>query len=98
VAGEGGVKVTLIWQLAPAATEPPQLLVSVKVLLPVPVIAKEEIVSAPLPLLASSIVCGELVVPTAWLAKLRLLGETPTVGPTPVPVRGTDCWPPAALS
>jgi hypothetical protein len=50
VAAEGGVKMTLIWQLPPAATEPPQLFVWAKALLPVPVMANEEMASAPLPL------------------------------------------------
>jgi hypothetical protein len=36
--------------------------------------------------------CAELVVPTFWLLKVRLGGDTPAAGtPTPVPFRVTDC-------
>jgi hypothetical protein len=44
-----GVKVTLIVQLAPAATEPPQLLVWTKSLALVPVTARLEMLKAALP-------------------------------------------------
>jgi hypothetical protein len=41
-------------------------------------------------------ICALLGVPTAWLAKVRLVGVTVT--PVPVPVRATVCGLPGALS
>ncbi len=42
--------------------------------------------------------CEGLVVPTSWLPKVSEVGETLTVGATPVPLRPTVCGLPAALS
>jgi len=41
-----------------------------------------------------------LVVPTSWLTKVRLLGDKVAFGPetSPVPLRGTVCGLPAAVS
>ena len=78
-----GEKVILIAQLAPTATEPPQLLVSAKG--PDRVILRG--LSAALPVLVSVITCGALLVETVCAGKFRLVGARPTPGHTPVPVR-----------
>ena len=62
-----GVKVTLIVQLAPAATEPPQVLVSEKS--PLVVIVRG--VRAPAPVLVSVSVCAGLEVEIVCPGKLR---------------------------
>ena len=84
-----GINVTLMVQLAPAATELPQLLVWAKS----PLALMAVILRAALPELLSVTVCGALVVPCAWLPKVRLTGERPATGPLadPVPVRLTVC-------
>jgi hypothetical protein len=97
-----GVKVTLIVQLALAFTLPPQVLVSAKSPLLVPVIAMLVRESAAEPLLVSVTFCAALVVFTVWLAKVRLAGDSVTAGVppalAPVPVRETVCGLPVALS
>jgi len=75
-----GVKVTLIVQFPPGATELPQVLVWAKSLAFVPVIARLARVKAPLPTLARAMVRTALVVLTDWLAKVRLDGERLTTG------------------
>ncbi len=96
-----GAKSTLIVQLAPAATEVPQV--------PVPPKAKgPEIVKLPLnvrvelPVLVSVAVCAVLVLPTDWLEKIREAGERLTSGPVvedvPVPLRVVVWGLPVALS
>jgi hypothetical protein len=75
----GGVKVTLIVQWAPAATELPHVLVSAKFLLLVPMTARLVILKVALPVLLRVTVCAALVVPTGWL-KVRLVDERLTVG------------------
>ena len=67
--GAVGVKVTLIVQPAPAATEPAQVLVWAKS--PLVVIVRG--VRAPAPVLVSVSVCGALGVETVCPAKLRLV-------------------------
>jgi len=67
-----GVKVTFIVQLAPPATELPQVVVCAKLLALVPVTARLVIVKTALPVLLSVTDCSELVVPTPWLPKGRL--------------------------
>ena len=59
-----GLKVTLIVQLAPAATELPQVFVWAKSPALVPVTEMPLIVSAALPVLLNVTVCAELVVLT----------------------------------
>jgi hypothetical protein len=59
-----GVKVTLIVQLAPAATVDPQVLVSAKSLLFVPVIVILVMLTGVSSVLVSVTVCAALVVPT----------------------------------
>lgn len=71
-----GVKVTLMVQLAPAATVAPQLFVCAKFALA----AILEIVSAAVPLLESVRDSGWLVVPSVWLPKFRLVGKKETPG------------------
>jgi hypothetical protein len=60
-----GEKVAVMVQLPPAATVFPQLLVSAKSLLFVPVMAMLEMVRTPVPLLVSVTVCPGLVVFTS---------------------------------
>src|SRR5437879_1521006 len=63
-----GVNVTLIVQLAPAATEAPQVLVSAKS----PLEDMALIVSGAVPVLLSVTACATLLVPISWLPKVRL--------------------------
>jgi hypothetical protein len=53
---------------------------------------------AALPELVRVTVCAELVVSTAWLEKVRLVGETLATGAVPVPVKLTVWGLPLALS
>lgn len=83
-----GVNLTVIVQLLPAATLPPQLLVCAKSPAFVPLMARLEIFSEPLPVLERITDCGALVEPTfccpnTTLAEERLmLGEkSPAFGP-----------------
>jgi len=91
-----GVKVMLNVQDAWTATLPPQLLVSEKS----PLVETLLIVRVPVPVLLRVTGCDALAVPTAWLAKARVLGETPATGAgtKPVPVRLICCGLPVALS
>ena len=90
-----GVKVTLIAQLAPAATVLPQLLVWAKSPFAVTLVK----LSAAPPVLVSATACAALVVPTVWLPKLTLDGDKLTAaGVFPTPVRLTLCGLPLALS
>src|SRR2546425_758446 len=79
-----GAKLTLIVQLAPFGTLPPQLSVRVKS----PLGSILVMVSAALPVLVSVTGSGMLVVPTVWLpVNERLRGTSVTTGAAPVPVR-----------
>jgi hypothetical protein len=92
-----GVNVTLMVQLAPAATELPQVLVWAKS----PLAETPVRFSEALPVFASVTVCAALVVPTVWLVKVSEEAERLTTGAeaaAPVPVRLTDCGLPEALS
>ena len=91
-----GVNVTLMVQLAPAATELPQVSVSAKS----PLAEILVIVKVAEPVLLSVTVCAALVVPTVWLAKVIEVAErlAVVVGAVPVPVRLTVCGLPEALS
>ena len=93
-----GVKVTLMAHEAPAATELPQLLAWAKSPALTPESPMLVTVKAPLPELVRVTVCAVLAVPTDWLPKARLEGETLTADAVPVPERGTVCGLPAALS
>jgi len=82
-----GMNVTLTVQLAPAATLPPQLLLCAKSPGFAPVSLMLLMLKAALPVLLSVEVWAELVVPTAWLPKARVVGDKLAVGcPTPTPV------------
>ena len=71
-----GVKVTFNVHVDPAATPLPQLSVSAKSPpAEIPVICKGAV-----PLLERVTVCGALVVPTLWLPKVRLVGESEAPG------------------
>ena len=78
---------TLMVQLAPAATESPQVLVWAKG--PVRVILSE--LRAALPVLVSVIVCGALLVETVCAENVRLVLERFTTGASPVPLSVTVC-------
>jgi hypothetical protein len=54
--------------------------------------------SVELPVLVTVIFWAELVVPTVWLAKVRLVGFKVITAPVPVPVNETVCGLPGALS
>src|ERR1700680_543878 len=71
-----GLKVTEIEQEAPAASEEPQVLLSVKSLALVPVMAIPVIMSAVLLLFVRVASRGEVVTPTAELPKLSAQGQT----------------------
>jgi hypothetical protein len=43
-----------------------------------------------LPVLLRVKLCAELGVAAGWLAKVKVVGERPAIGPVPVPVRLTD--------
>jgi len=92
-----GLKVTLMAQLAPAATELPQVLVSAKLLAFVPEMATLEMPKASFPEFVKVMDCAVLVVPTARFPKARLVEERLTAGATPVPERATACAVPLAL-
>ena len=91
-----GVNVTLIAQCAPAARLEPQLLLCAKS----PLAATAEILRAAFPEFVSVIAWLALVVPCAWLANVKLVGERAADGAvtTPVPVRPAVCGLPVALS
>ena len=78
-----GVKVTLIRQLAPEASEAPQLLDWAKS----PLAAMLVTLNVALPTLASARVCGALELPTSWLPKVRLEAEKMTAAPVPLATR-----------
>jgi hypothetical protein len=54
--------------------------------------------SAPVPLLVTVIVCGWLDVPASWPPKLMLAGEREIDGSVTLPLSGTACGLPGALS
>jgi hypothetical protein len=71
-----GVNVTLMKQLAPEARLDPQLLVWAKSPELLPVIEMLVMLTDVLPLFVIVIFFGRLVVPTGWLPKLILVGES----------------------
>ena len=86
-----GVNVTLMVQLAPAATLVGQLLIGAKS----PLAVTLEMIRAALPMLVSVTDCAGLVVPIAWLANVRVFVERLTTATAcPVPDSGTVWkWP-----
>ena len=85
-----GVKVTLIVQLLPPATELAQVLVWAKSVALIPVIAMLVVARAAFPVLVRVTDCAELVLPRFWLVKVKLLALRLTTGPLPVPLKVTD--------
>src|SRR5438128_2414876 len=102
--GASGVKLTLIVQLAPGATEPApvgQVLPAAKAKSAAcaPVMVMLVRLSGAPPLLVSVTFCAALVVPTRCSPNALLVAESVAVGGvTPVPVSDTDCGLPAASS
>ena len=78
-----GANFTVITQLAPDARELGHVLVWVKS----PVATTTSFVTLPLLVLVTVAVCAELVDPTSWRLKVRLLGDSVTGGVLPVPAR-----------
>jgi hypothetical protein len=96
-----GLKTTVTVQVALCATDVPQVLVSLKSPEFVPVMLIEVILSEELPVLDRVIAWLALAVPTVCEANIRLVGARLTFGAVealPVPVSGTDCGLPVALS
>lgn len=77
---EVGANVMEMLQLAPAATDAPQLLVCVKLVAFAPVSAMLVVVRAAAPELVSVTVCVPLVVLIAWLPKATEAGVNVTAG------------------
>lgn len=82
-----GVKATFASQLAPAASEAPQLFVWAKS----PLAKMPLSVSAEVPTLISPKACALLGLPTATLPKFRVEVEKANAGPVPLPERLTVC-------
>ena len=80
-----GAKLTLIVQLPTGATEGKQLFVCVQSL----EIAKLVMFIATVLVFVTVTGCEAVVVPTSWLLKVRLTGETLGGGRTPVPLSCT---------
>jgi hypothetical protein len=80
-----GRKVTLIEQELPTASEAGQLLVWAKAMAPLAVI--DDMFSTELPVLDKTTVCGALVLPIRWRAKVTEPGEKEATGAIAVPVR-----------
>jgi len=96
-----GVKLTVMVQLAPAASDVLQVLVSPKLLALVPVTAMLVIVRGALPGLESVIVSGVAGVLTVVLEKVSGFGLNTacgTSGTVAVPLTTADCGEPVALS
>ena len=89
-----GSKNTPMEQFAPGAMGLPQELSGAKSL---GLAATLVTVTTESPVLVNVTVCGRPDVPTYWLGKATIDGDTLTPV-TPVPVKGTACWPPVALS
>src|SRR5437899_8006502 len=104
VPGAAGVKLTLIVQLAPGATEPAPLgqvlpAAKAKSAACAPVMVMPGRCSGSTPLLVSVTFSAALVVPTRCSPNALLVAESVAVGGvTPVPVSDTDCGLPAASS
>jgi len=91
-----GLKVTLIVQVAPAATLEPQLLACAKSLALLPLRLTPLMFSAILLVLVKTTPCELLVVPTVCAPNVRLPGKSVTTVPTPFTV--SCCGLPGALS
>jgi hypothetical protein len=95
---EAGVNVTVMVQLAPAATELPQLLVWLKLLALAPVMVMPVIVRAAVPGFDSVVDSVPAEVPTSVLANVSVLEVRVALGAVPVPVSAAVCGEPDALS
>lgn len=93
-----GLKVTETMQELLAASDAPQVVVSVKEVAFVPMMAMPERTTAAVPVLVSVTFCVAEDAPTAVEAKARLAVERLIVGVAPVPLRATVCGVLAALS
>jgi hypothetical protein len=95
-----GLKVTLMLQVTPTATLAPQVLVCEKspVLAPVSVMPAPLMSSVAVPVFCNVTVCAVLLVPTIWLAKVKLVAPSVTAGAVPVPVSATTCGLPGSGS
>jgi len=94
-----GTKLTVSWQLAPAATVDPHVLVSENSDAFAPASETPLIVSGDSPVLVTVTVCAVTLVPMTMLPKFRLGGESDAVaGVMPVPLSGTVCGDFAELS
>jgi hypothetical protein len=91
-----GVNATLMLQLVPAASEVPQAGVWVNSVALVPVIAMLAMLKVVLPTFVSVTFCGGLVLRTMTGPKLKLVGESFAIVPTPLTV--TCCGLPLASS
>jgi hypothetical protein len=90
-----GLKVTLMVQLAPTEREVPQLFVCAKLLLA----TIDAMFNTAAPVFVSVTGCGELVVVTVWIPKVRAGGNRVTVGTgPPIPLNRIVCGLFAALS
>lgn len=101
VAPEVGEKVTVTVQVAPAASDEPQLLVSPKLEALAPVTEMPVMASAVLPGFANVMGSGDAAVLMVVLGKASGLGVSTACGisgAAPVPVRASDCGEPVALS
>ena len=101
LAAEAGVKVTEMPQLAPAASAPPQVVVSAKSAGLAPVMVMLLMVRVALPGFDSVIDCAVAVVPTVVLGKGRLVGLSKACGNSgavPVLLSVAVCGVLAALS
>jgi len=98
LAAEPGIKLTVMVQVAPAASELPQLLVSPKLLAFVPVTEMLVMVSDAVPGLDSVIGSAVAATPTVVLGNASGFGLRVACGAVPVPVSVADCGDPVALS
>lgn len=85
-----GVKTTLMVQLAPAASEAPQLLVWVKSMVPMPKIDTPEMESGAPPVLLKVRLWAALLVSASCGAKVSEVTEKVAFGSPPMPARLTD--------
>jgi len=101
VVADAGLNVTEMLQVEEAASDVPQMLVWVKSAGLVPVIRMPVILSVALPAFERVMFCEEAVVPTLVVGKVRVDGESETMGAgvgVPVPLRATVWMEVAALS
>src|SRR5216684_1992106 len=85
-----GVNVTLIVQLDPADTADPQLFVCPKS----PLVEMRLTLRNAVPVLLNVTVWAPLVVPTVWLAKVSVVGETLVVDASVILAAKASCRPP----